>query len=205
MGSSYFGELSIGGGSNGRSTSSGSGSGSSSKKGKKSNSDKPKQPQRGLGVAQLEKIRLHQQLGCAYVPPNSPFHHQEDVRVLETTYSSIPSSSYSSSPSYGYQSQHHHPNIMMGYREMEGSDVRYVDSQACNTTRWSNQNNGLFGGQYATQPGMTRPLMSFNLEDSAQTKKTRKDRCNSMGSSSQYSGEYSNDTQEIDLDLKLSL
>ncbi|KAI3983665.1 hypothetical protein MKX01_001069 [Papaver californicum] len=171
MGSSYFGELSIGGGSNGRSNSTGSGSGSSSKKGKKSNSDKPKQPQRGLGVAQLEKIRLHQQLGCAYVPPNSPFHHQ------------------------------------MGYREMEGTDdVRYVDAQSCTATRWSNQNNGLFGGQYATQPGMTRQLMSFNLEDSAaQPKKTRKDRCNSMGSSSQYSGEYSNDTQEIDLDLKLSL
>lgn len=37
--------------------------GSSSRKGKKSNSDKPKQPQRGLGVAQLEKIRLHSQLG----------------------------------------------------------------------------------------------------------------------------------------------
>lgn len=35
---------------------------SSSRKGKK-NSDKPKQPQRGLGVAQLEKIRLHSQLG----------------------------------------------------------------------------------------------------------------------------------------------
>ncbi|MFS7997936.1 putative SPEAR family protein [Helianthus anomalus] len=33
---------------------------SSSRKGKKSNSNKPRQPQRGLGVAQLEKIRLNQ-------------------------------------------------------------------------------------------------------------------------------------------------
>ncbi|KAJ0680883.1 putative SPEAR family protein [Helianthus annuus] len=32
---------------------------SSSRKGKKSNSNKPRQPQRGLGVAQLEKIRLN--------------------------------------------------------------------------------------------------------------------------------------------------
>lgn len=37
--------------------------GSSSRKGKKSGSDKPKQPQRGLGVAQLEKIRIHSQMG----------------------------------------------------------------------------------------------------------------------------------------------
>ena len=27
--------------------------------------EKPKQPQRGLGVAQLEKIRLHGEMGCA--------------------------------------------------------------------------------------------------------------------------------------------
>ena len=57
MGSSYFGEPNMG---NERS--------GSSRKGKKSSSDKPKQPQRGLGVAQLEKIRLHSQLGCNYLP-----------------------------------------------------------------------------------------------------------------------------------------
>lgn len=50
-------------------------SGSSSRKGKKSNQDKPKQPQRGLGVAQLEKIRLHGQITCGgYHPPlHSPY------------------------------------------------------------------------------------------------------------------------------------
>lgn len=57
MSSSYFGEPNMG---NER--------GGSSRKGKKSNSDKPKQPQRGLGVAQLEKIRLHGQMGCNYHP-----------------------------------------------------------------------------------------------------------------------------------------
>ncbi|RWR82880.1 protein SPEAR3-like protein [Cinnamomum micranthum f. kanehirae] len=51
MGSSYYGDLSLG---NGRS--------GSSRKGKKSNSEKPKQPQRGLGVAQLEKIRIREQM-----------------------------------------------------------------------------------------------------------------------------------------------
>lgn len=39
-----------------------------SRKGKKGSSDKSKQPQRGLGVAQLEKIRLHGQLGSSYLP-----------------------------------------------------------------------------------------------------------------------------------------
>ncbi|KAK8980028.1 hypothetical protein V6N11_061248 [Hibiscus sabdariffa] len=46
---------------------------SSSRKGK-SNSEKPKQPRRGLGVAQLERIRLYGQMGCtslhASYPPN---------------------------------------------------------------------------------------------------------------------------------------
>ncbi|KAH7651741.1 hypothetical protein IHE45_20G077400 [Dioscorea alata] len=60
----HFGELGLG--NNGRS--------GSSKRGKKNNSDKPKQPQRGLGVAQLEKIRLHDQM-ASYLPSlHSPFH-----------------------------------------------------------------------------------------------------------------------------------
>lgn len=46
---------------------------SSSRKGKKSHPDKPKQPQRGLGVAQLEKIRLHSQLG---LHPTNNLHPQ---------------------------------------------------------------------------------------------------------------------------------
>ena len=39
-----------------------------SKKGK--SSEKTKQPQRGLGVAQLEKIRLHTQLASMGIYPN---------------------------------------------------------------------------------------------------------------------------------------
>ncbi|CDY31992.1 BnaA07g00030D [Brassica napus] len=34
------------------------------RRGKKNGSEKPKQPQRGLGVAQLEKIRLHGEMSC---------------------------------------------------------------------------------------------------------------------------------------------
>ncbi|KAF8407078.1 hypothetical protein HHK36_006203 [Tetracentron sinense] len=60
MGSSYYGEPNLG---NGRS--------GSSRKGKKINSDKPKQPQRGLGVAQLEKIRIHNQMGGGFQRANN--------------------------------------------------------------------------------------------------------------------------------------
>ncbi|MCD9644717.1 hypothetical protein HAX54_033139 [Datura stramonium] len=58
---------------NERSTSSSSGS---SRKSKKNNSEKPnKQPQRGLGVAQLEKIRLHSEMGANYLHNNiNPYH-----------------------------------------------------------------------------------------------------------------------------------
>lgn len=65
MGSNYFGDFG-----NERSGLSSSSSSSSSRKGKKNNSDKPKQPQRGLGVAQLEKIRIHSQLAPNFLPSN---------------------------------------------------------------------------------------------------------------------------------------
>lgn len=64
MGSNYFGEPNLGSERSG------------GRKGKKSsNSDKPKQPQRGLGVAQLEKIRLQTQLGWSH-PPYSNLNQQ---------------------------------------------------------------------------------------------------------------------------------
>nr|GEW29556.1 reverse transcriptase domain-containing protein [Tanacetum cinerariifolium] len=60
------------------------GGSSSSRKGKKSHPDKPKQPQRGLGVAQLEKIRLHSQLE-KYVKDPVEIHNikQRDGETLE--------------------------------------------------------------------------------------------------------------------------
>jgi len=73
--SNYFGEANIGyERGNGSSSSY-----SSSRKGKKSsNSDKPKQPQRGLGVAQLEKIRLHTQLPPPYQHhPPTPYNYNQ--------------------------------------------------------------------------------------------------------------------------------
>ncbi|KAG6770033.1 hypothetical protein POTOM_025700 [Populus tomentosa] len=107
MGSGYFGEPNLG--NNER--------GGSSRKGKKSNSDKPKQPQRGLGVAQLEKIRLHGQMASDYHPSlHSPttFNQQEDIRV-QTGYSPTAASS----ASFGY------PNFMMGLGDYDRTNIRY--------------------------------------------------------------------------------
>lgn len=83
MGSGYFGELP-----NLGNDQRGSG-GSSSRKSKKNNSDKPKQPQRGLGVAQLEKIRLHSQMGCNYLPPptiHNPYNLSQVILQLSSSF-----------------------------------------------------------------------------------------------------------------------
>ncbi|WOL05226.1 protein SPEAR1 [Canna indica] len=55
----------------------------SSRKGKKSNSEKPaKQPQRGLGVAQLEKIRLQSRMKEYVSSLNSSFHNDRSRHDL---------------------------------------------------------------------------------------------------------------------------
>ncbi|KVI11584.1 protein SPEAR3-like isoform X1 [Cynara cardunculus var. scolymus] len=166
--------------------------GSSSRKGKKSNSDKPKQPQRGLGVAQLEKIRLHSQLG--FHPTN--LHPQEDIRI-PTAYS--PSSSFSyTSPSPTYNTPQGQQNIMMGMGELERSNMVYGLSQPSGDPRW-NASNPMFEAEHFAQPGITRHLFQIEVEDSLRKKK----RSDSMGSSSQNSD--SNGSQELDLELRLSL
>ncbi|KAK9148689.1 hypothetical protein Scep_007446 [Stephania cephalantha] len=207
MGSSYFGEPSLG---NGRSSSS---SGSSSRKSKKNNGDKPRQPQRGLGVAQLEKIRLHNQMNCTYLPNSSSLHDPygstttglnqgEDVMRVQAAYSSGPSTSsfsYSStSSSLGFQ-----PNIMMNSGEMDTphDQLSYLDPRFSNTARW-NHNNVILENQYATPPSATRQFLSMHIEECGQRSR-RQDRSRSMDFSSQHSD--SSETQEVDLELKLSL
>ncbi|XP_065850640.1 protein SPEAR3 [Euphorbia lathyris] len=195
MSSSYHGEANMERGSG------------SSRKGKKSNSDKPKQPQRGLGVAQLEKIRLHGQLANNTTTANYHHHHhpnfnQEDHMRMQTAYSSLPSSSFSytsssmaSSASYGFS-----PNIMMGH---EGTNITYGDCQPSTTASWINPGNSFLEAQYFGQPaGATRHLLNLQLEET-QPRKSKKTRSNSMGSSSQNS--ESSDSQELDLELRLSI
>ncbi|KAL3021826.1 hypothetical protein AAZX31_05G214100 [Glycine max] len=152
MGSSYFGEPNFG---NERASCS-----SSSRKGKKShNSDKPKQPQRGLGVAQLEKIRLHGYHLSLHAPYPSNFSN-EDPRV-QIAYSSVPSSSFSYSSSYaasyGFQ-----PNIMMGLSEYQKTNIRYGDSQPTNTARWETT-SVILESQYSAPSNIARPFLNLNV------------------------------------------
>nr|GMD99618.1 protein SPEAR3-like [Ipomoea batatas]GME09184.1 protein SPEAR3-like [Ipomoea batatas] len=183
------------------SSSSSAGSGSSRKSKKSGGSDKPKQPQRGLGVAQLEKIRLHSQMGCTFLPDSlhhNPFDNnlsQEDMR-LQTGYSPSPSFSYSSS-SYGFPG---HQGIMMSMSEMERANMRYGDSQASSNPSW--HPGTVYEPQQYAQPNMTRHFLSQQLEDPTGRRGTR-DRSGSTGSGDQTSDSQGN--QELDLELRLSL
>ncbi|KAK8682842.1 hypothetical protein V6N13_038924 [Hibiscus sabdariffa] len=186
------------------------GGSSSSRKGKKGSSDKPKQPQRGLGVAQLEKIRLHGQMASGYQLPlhQGPYpanFNQEDNNMMrvQTGYSSMASSSSfshssaTSPASYGFQ----YPNMMMGLGEYDQrANFRYGDSQPSTTTSW-NPSSGILENQHFGQPNMTRQLLNLHAEDS--NSRSKKHRSSSVGSSSQNS--ESSDTQELDLELRLSL
>ncbi|KAA3457811.1 protein SPEAR3-like isoform X1 [Gossypium australe] len=179
MGSNYFGEANLG---NER-------GGGSSRKSKK---DKAKQPQRGLGVAQLEKIRLNEQMGYhpSFQGPYSSNFNQEDMRMQHPTgYSSmVVSSSSTSSVSYGF-----HPSIMMGLSEYDQrANISCGDSQPSTAASW-NPGSGILDAQ----PNMTRQLLNLHVED-LHPKKSK-----SLGSSSQNS--ESSETQELDLELRLSL
>ncbi|KAL3532476.1 hypothetical protein ACH5RR_005997 [Cinchona calisaya] len=196
MGSGYDGEpLNLGGGNERSST-------SSTRKNKKGNSDKPKQPQRGLGVAQLEKIRLHSQMGCtSYNNLPSSLHNpysQEDMR-LQTAYSSSSSFSYStpSSSYYGFPSNQ---NIGMGLNDVEGrANTRYGDSQHTNTTRWSPGNTYLDYSQQYAQPNMTRQLLDLQVEEAYGNRRKRD------GSESSSHNSESNCNEDLDLELRLSI
>ncbi|XAR67027.1 hypothetical protein NMG60_11013439 [Bertholletia excelsa] len=188
MGSGYFGEPNLG---NERSSS------GSSRKGKKGSSDKPKQPQRGLGVAQLEKIRL---MGSnSYLPslhgPYAPNLPQEDMRMYSSVPAASSSFSYSSSSSSASCGFHGQQNLMMGLGE---SNIRYGDSQPSSIARW-NPDSGMLENQHYAQPNTTRPFLNLQYEDSMQNRRST----GREGSGSQSS--ETNDSQELDLELRLSL
>ncbi|KAK7291483.1 hypothetical protein RIF29_06661 [Crotalaria pallida] len=197
MGSNYFGEPNM---ENNERGSGSSPSSSSSRKGsnKKNNQDKPKQPQRGLGVAQLEKIRIHGQMTSGY----NPSHFNNEDPIVQTPYSSIPSSSSfsfssSSTPysaSYGFQS-----NFVVGLPEYERTNIRYGDSHPTNSSARFEHANAILETHSSAQPNMTRPLL--NLYDSQHIKNHRS---GSLGSSNQQNSE-SSDNEEPDLELRLSL
>ncbi|GAB4839060.1 hypothetical protein Ancab_028589 [Ancistrocladus abbreviatus] len=184
---------------------SGSGSSSSRKNKKNTNSDKPKIPQRGLGVAQLERLR--HQMAYGYIPtPHPPFPSpltQEGAYgpLMQSSASLAYSQSQSSSSAYGY-----HPNTMMGFGDMERANITYgTESQP----RWNPSNvvqelHHQQYQQYASSSGMsTRPLLP-STENSMQTNNRRTEFFEALGSSSQNS-ESSSENQEVDLELRLSI
>ncbi|KAF3334761.1 hypothetical protein FCM35_KLT21365 [Carex littledalei] len=166
--------------------SSSSSGGSSSRKGKK---DKQRQPQRGLGVAQLEKIRLQSEM-AEYQPPSiqSPFSNlnMSDARVPVPV--SLP-------PSQTYTARTTVPMSLGGatrgafYSEAQSTSltVRPLLSAPCNTYQTNVHGH----------PAVTLPLFEGDREDFVQDY----DRRWSIESRSLNSD--SSDTQDLDLELKL--
>ncbi|CAH8357108.1 unnamed protein product [Eruca vesicaria subsp. sativa] len=186
MGSSFFGKPNMRGSSPSSSSPTSSSSSPATRRGKKNGSEKPKQPQRGLGVAQLEKIRLHGEMSCnSFDNYNSSLYPQENVR-MSVEYSSIPSSSPSftyASPSPSSTPYGLYPNMMMGVHR---------DQYERATMSW-NPSYGILESQHSSESNTTRHF--FN-EDPNSTRRSK-----SLGN--QNSG--SSDNQELDLELRLSL
>ncbi|CAN6970917.1 unnamed protein product, partial [Brassica rapa subsp. trilocularis] len=188
MGSSFFGKPNMRGSSPSSSSPTSSSSSPGTRRGKKNGSEKPKQPQRGLGVAQLEKIRLHGEMSCnSFDNYSSSLYPQENVR-MQGEYSSIPSSS----PSFTYASPSPSPSPSYGlYPNM--IDV-HRDQYERATMSW-NPRYGILESHHYLEPNTTRHI--FN-EDPCFTRRSK-----SLGSGNPNSG--SNDNKELDLELRLSL
>ncbi|BAS73664.1 protein SPEAR1 isoform X2 [Oryza sativa Japonica Group] len=131
MSGSNFGD-SMGWGNSGRSSPAGS-----SRKGKRGGgsggADKPKQPQRGLGVAQLEKIRLQSEMAEYFNPlgqPGSLIHRTGSLNLMaygergDVRYGEFQTPimrSPSSSTIYGAPHYTHNPSITLPLFEPEES------------------------------------------------------------------------------------
>nr|CAD1834431.1 unnamed protein product [Ananas comosus var. bracteatus] len=159
----------------------------SSRRGKKSSSEKPKQPQRGLGVAQLEKIRLQSEM-AEYLPPLQPpfltnLNMEDQVRIPMVLSSSVPSSSVITTPSSLFAV---HPNVMSAYGGDERTDFRY------NQFRILTQP---FLPIIMRHKNVTLPLFEQTTEDSTHRKSQQID-------SDNPNCVYST-TEDLDLELKL--
>ncbi|KAI4379405.1 hypothetical protein MLD38_005708 [Melastoma candidum] len=203
MGSSYFRDPNMERAGDGGS---GGGGGRGSRRGKKTSSDKPKQPQRGLGVAQLEKIRLHGQLGVtnfhhpSLLNPFPPSFNQDDVRAQSAAaaaYAPFPSSPFSyNSPSSSSSAVSHgyNPHFLMGTDLERAASIRYDDAVPASCPSWipGNPSNGAEFQQHIMRPMTpTRNLLNFGPEADSRQKNNKDD----PGGSKE---------QELDLELRLS-
>ncbi|AQK97303.1 protein SPEAR1 isoform X2 [Zea mays] len=165
--------------------------------------DKPKQPQRGLGVAQLEKIRLQSEMAEYFHPLGgqapSLIHRTgslslEDARASTSSLSSSPSSSFHAAAAIS-SAFPIHPNFAMPYGE---TDVRYSEFQAHPIIRSPVSSSAVYGTpHYGQHPNITLPL--FESQVSSRLKGRHHDRSQSADSTSLNS----DDPQDVDLELKL--
>ncbi|URE26735.1 hypothetical protein MUK42_17005 [Musa troglodytarum] len=179
---------------------SGSGRTGSSRKGKK---ERSKQPQRGLGVAQLEEIRLQSQMDEYVSSLNSPFCSNLNMVSLRSMHEHprvemAPSSSSPLSRS-GSSSFALRPNTMVRFGDaVERGIVHYGE-------HWSrshlDQRRSVSSSHCYVPPTLTLSLFEQNIEEDSAQKRDQRDA--RLGSISQSSD--TNDAQELDLDLKLSL
>lgn len=179
---------------------------SSSRRGKRggggsggSGTDKPKQPQRGLGVAQLEKIRLQSEMAEYFQPPGgqppSLIHRTASLNLEDTRASTSSLSSSPSSPFHGAAVSSAfpvHPNFGMAYGERV--DTRYGEFQT--PVVRSPSSSTIYGPPNYSHPGVTLPL--FAPEESTRLR-GHHDRSRSADSTSMNS----DDPQDVDLELKL--
>ncbi|XP_072994437.1 uncharacterized protein [Typha latifolia] len=182
---------------------------SSSKRGRKSNSDKLKQPQRGIGVAKLEWIRLQNEI-AGFIPPlQSSFHSnlnmQEEVR-LTTARPSLPSSSVVIATPSSLTSLH--PSFMMAYGGTLSSETGYSEFRSL-----SNRNEDVPPYEYARQTSII-PLFGPNVyEHSSSCISTPNSKIPQDSSHKKIQQHGSNqsmetmstpsNTEELDLELRL--
>ncbi|XP_062181312.1 protein SPEAR1-like [Phragmites australis] len=176
-----------------------------SRKGKRagnSSSNKPRQPQRGLGVAQLEKIRMQSEMAEEYLhhplgqsPPihRTGSYNLEDARLSHSLPSS-PSSSFHANISVSSSYPIHRPNLTMTYGERVG--IGYGDFQTNPTIRSPDYHGAIYGSEahYSHQSNVTLPL--FEPEESIYLKSQH-----DLNQSAESSN--SDDQQVVDLELKL--
>ncbi|XP_022157573.1 protein SPEAR3-like [Momordica charantia] len=151
----------------------------------------------------LLNIRLHGEMGCASYHFYPNLSAGDDMRMQTaaassfSNYSTAPSSS-SSSSNYGF-----HPNFQTGMGEYERGSFRYGESQPTTASiRWD-PNNTFLETQHFGQPNMTGNHFNPHVQDSMHKNINSKYGSDSIGSSSQNS--ESSDTQELDLELRLSI
>ncbi|XP_051210041.1 protein SPEAR3 [Lolium perenne] len=203
----------------GRSTPSSSGS----RRGKRGTSggssvDKPRQPQRGLGVAQLEKIRLQSEMAeylhhppLAGQPPPSSIHGAGSFNLQEDAWSSNslspPKSSSFHANNINVPSAYAiHPNLAMAYNGGRAGDVRYGESPPTTPIIRSSPNyhgSAIYGVvPHYSHPTSDATLPLFEPEVSIGFKGLH-DLNHSLTVDQWSESMNSDDPQDVDLELKL--